>query len=121
MMEQSPQSSKLLLLVAAVAIIAIITFVILTQSGLLGKKTSTNQTQTQAPATEDQPQAETVTVPAASSTPAVTIPMEEAQTQLRAIQDQVNAGTLSPEESKKQMEDLGTRVAPPELPAEAKK
>lgn len=121
MMEQSPQSSKLLLPVAAVAIIAVIIFVILilTQSGLLGKKTSTNQTQ--APATKDQPQAETVTAPADSSTPAVTISMEEAQKQLRAIQDQVNAGTLSPEESKKQMEDLGTRVAPPELPAEAKK
>lgn len=115
MIEQSSQSSKVVLLAVVVAIFAVIIFVILTQSGLLDKKTSTNQTQPSA--TKDQSQAETAATP--SSTPS--IPIEEAQKQFQAIQDQANAGTLSSEEAQKQMDALGAQIAPPPLPADAQK
>lgn len=49
------------------------------------------------------------------------ISMDEAQKQIKAIQDQVNAGTLSSAEATKLINALGSKIAPPPLPAGAKK
>ena len=105
MFEHSTQSLKIVLSVLFVVALAVLGFVILT-AGSTDKKTPTTQS-------------EPGTVVASSTTPSVT--MDEAQKQFQAIQAQVNAGTLSPEEATKQMQELGPKIAPPPLPAEVKK
>jgi|ERR1035437_1874422 hypothetical protein len=91
-------------IILGVCVLALLTFVILSQKGTLTPATGSSNTAT-----------DTTT----KVTPSVS--MEDAQKQLQAIQAQVTAGTLSPEEANKQINALGAQVAPPPLPADAKK
>jgi peptidoglycan hydrolase CwlO-like protein len=83
----------------------ILVLVIFVAFGLFGKKSTNNQPSDN----QNQPGA------------TATVSIDEAQKKLKAIQDQVSAGTLSPEEAAKLMKDLGPQIAPPPLPPEAKK
>lgn len=117
-MEQSSQPAKAIWLAILVVALAALIFFVLIQKG---KKTAAPSPT--PPVTENSSQTDTATPAATPSSPSSSssIPMAEAQKQFQTIQDQVNAGTLSAEEAKKQMDALGAQVAPPELPAEAQK
>ncbi len=93
--------------VLCVVALVVLGFVALKYGGSSNKQVST----TEPSAGANQPQTSTVI-------PSVT--MAEAQKEFKAIQDQVNAGTLSPEEAAKQMNALGPKILPPPLPAGAK-
>jgi uncharacterized membrane protein YjjP (DUF1212 family) len=110
-MEQSSKTLKVLLGILLTILIATVTYVFLTQRGKMSSQTTT----TVAPAPNP---TQTNITPQAST---ATIPLEGAQTQVKAIQDQVNAGTLSPEEAKKKLEALSSQVAPPTIPADVLK
>ncbi|MDP1690340.1 MAG: hypothetical protein Q8L52_04055 [bacterium] len=112
MFKQSSQSLKVSLSVAGIVALVVLGYIALTNGGSIGTTTSTTST-TQPSATTGQSQTGT------AATSYITV--AEAQKQLKAIQDQVNAGTLSPEEATKQMNALSRRIAPPPLPSEIKK
>lgn len=109
MFKQSLHQTKLLLLIIAVIIFVVIAVAILTRSIFLDKNTSTNQEQ--FPVVGDQSQTETAKTPSAA--------VKEAQKKLEAINDQVNAGTLSIEEAKEKMEALRDQIAPSDFPTVA--
>lgn len=115
MPEHSSRSLKVTLSVLFVVALAVLGFVILT-GGSTKKETAT----TQPSAATNQSQTGTAAATSTSST-TPTITMSEAQKQFKAIQDQVNAGTLSQEEATKLMQELGPKIAPPPIPADAKK
>ncbi|MFZ2984408.1 MAG: hypothetical protein WA054_01260, partial [Candidatus Moraniibacteriota bacterium] len=96
MLEQSQRPVKVVLLVVlAIALIALVS-VILAQRGMFGNPAPTPQpvSKTTIPVPTG-----TATAPASTATPVV-------PKQLKDLQDQVNAGTLSPAEAKKRLEAL---------------
>ncbi|MDO8565573.1 MAG: hypothetical protein Q7S04_00090 [Candidatus Moranbacteria bacterium] len=122
MYEEQPSSSRPLrvaLLVLFFVLLAALVLVILTQKGLLGKKTGTtiqSQTGTTTPTGNQRQATSGEAVPAATSQPVFS---EEVQNQFKAIQDQVNAGTITPEEASKQLNSLN--IPPPPIPPEIQK
>jgi hypothetical protein len=117
---------KIALSVLFITLLVALVLIVLAQQGLLGKKAlapqpaaTTSQSQTGAavaPSIDAQKQtgdgqatSDTATLPASSY-----VSEEEAQKQAKAIADQVNAGTLSPEDATEQMNAIDD--APPALP-----
>lgn len=106
MFKNSSQSLKVALSVLFIVALAALGFFVL-KGGPTGEEIATTP-----------PGSENTVAPSTATTQSIT--MEEAQKQFKAIQDQVQAGTLSPEEAKKQMDAIGPKILPPPLPAEAK-
>lgn len=112
MLEESSRPVKVVLMVLLVALLAVLFFIFLTQRGLIGKKATTV-----APVTSIQPPAEEVSPQKVDSSEAVpTVPTaltSEDKKEIGSIQDQINAGTLSPEEAMKLLNTINTRITPP--------
>lgn len=120
MFEETSRPMKVALSVLLVALLAVLVLVILTQRGVIGKKTTPV-----APVTTSQPQATTKTPPtgaqnqtgnsdqAVSPATSPSISIEEATKQASAIQEQVKAGTISPEEEAKQLNAIGAKFPMP--------
>ena len=124
MFGQSSRSLKIVLSIVLVILLAVLIFVFLAQRGNISKKTATvgvpsvvSQPQpemTNAPVPEVVRQTEDSSISVQPVSPYTST--EDAEKQFKAIQDQVNAGTLSLEDAKKQLEILNANIAPPALP-----
>ena len=121
MFEQSSRQLKITLLVLFIIALFGVVFVILSQRGVISGETLIPGTATTPSAYPTAPGTGVSSSPAVPSTLPPTLSMEEAQQQINAIQEQVNAGTLSLDDAKRQMNMISARVAPPALPADAKK
>ena len=107
MFEQFSRPLKVALSVLFVAALAVLVLVILTQNGFIGKKTET----TVVPATTSQPQKTDPTVPASPSSPQPPI-SEDAPKIIKDLKAQLDAGTITPEEARKQLEASNAQTAP---------
>ncbi|OGI19376.1 MAG: hypothetical protein A3J06_02430 [Candidatus Moranbacteria bacterium RIFCSPLOWO2_02_FULL_48_19] len=108
MFEQFSRPLKVALLILFVALLAVLVLVILTQRGLLGKKietivvpTPTSQSQTETPQGS----------PASPSSPQFPI-SEDAPKIIKDLKAQLDAGTITPEEARKQLEASNAQTAP---------
>lgn len=125
MFEEFSRPLKVTLSVLFVALLAVLVLVVLTQRGLLGKKTSTIK----APTTTSQSPTELPTVvyrvSPGESAPSIflapPVSVEDVQKYIKALQDQVNAGTLSSEDAKKQIDILNAQVDSPQPSPEMQK
>ena len=102
MFEKSPSSLKSTLSALIILALVVLAIAFFMQKGSTGDKAATTSKPTTATQTN-------------------LIPMTEAQKQFKAIQDQVNAGTLSTAEAKKQMDAIASKMAPPPIPPEIQK
>lgn len=108
MFEQSSRPFKITVLALFIVALLMLVYFMLMQRGLLGKF---------------QPAATSGTKVSPTGTQAgqTSIPVEDAQKQFQTIQEQANAGTLTQEEARKQMQAVASKMAPPPLPPEIKK
>jgi len=126
MIEQSSRLLKIVLGILFVMLLAGLAFLYLSQKATQKKASTVVAPPTTTPVTpmpvSDKAGSQIPTTETGNGTASTKVlSIEEASKQLKTIQDQVNAGTLTAAEGQKQMTTVGSKIAPPVLPADAKK
>lgn len=105
----SERSSKIILGLLLAVLFVTLTSVFLMQKG--SKETRTID----VPVTQSLPSTNETAAPETPSFKPVSsfLSPKEIQQQLKAVQDQINAGILSPEEGQKQKDAIGIQTTPP--------